>query len=284
MSENSVPSLAHFAPLAARADLLLCDVWGVIHNGLAAWPAACDALTRFRDTGGSVVLVTNAPRPNESVAQQLDLLAVPRNAYDAILSSGDVSRTAIARHGARPLFHLGPQRDMPLFEGLQPHFVGAEAAELVVCTGLFDDEHETPDDYAAMLAALQARRVPMICANPDLVVQRGDQLVYCAGALAERYHAIGGEVLFAGKPHRPIYEQALAVAEQKRGAAIAHERILAIGDSVRTDLHGAANFGIPCLFIAGGIHAHDFKAKGAKAAAGRDGEPQPLAIMDALRW
>ena len=261
--------IEHFAALVPGYDAVLCDVWGVVHNGLAAFPEACEALTRFRDGGGSVVLITNAPRPGKVVISLLDKLGVPRKAYDDIVSSGDVTRAVIAERPDKKLFHIGPERDLPIFEGLGLQFVPLDAAEYVVCTGLSDDEIETPENYRILLSALRARKLFMLCANPDVVVERGDKLVYCAGALADLYGEHGGEVLYAGKPHRPIYTQALARAAKLRGTAPPLSRVLAIGDSVRTDLKGAAAFGVDCLFVTAGIHAEEL--------GGRD-DPDPAAI------
>ena len=245
-----------FSALASAYDVVLCDVWGVVHNGLAAWPEACDALARFRRRGGTVVLISNAPRPGDRLVPQLDALKVPRDAYDGIVSSGDVTRREIATRAGEPVFHLGPSRDHPLFDDLDAPRVGPEEAHYVVCSGLFDDEAETPADYRDLLKNFGLRAVPMICANPDVVVERGDRLVYCAGAIADLYGELGGEVLYAGKPHRPIYDQALAKAAARSGKTPL-ARVLAIGDSVRTDLKGATALGIECLFVTSGIHAEE---------------------------
>ncbi|HEY2229179.1 MAG TPA: TIGR01459 family HAD-type hydrolase [Xanthobacteraceae bacterium] len=257
MSITSPPFTPHFATLASGYDVVLCDVWGVVHNSLVAYAEACTALTRFRRQGGTVVLITNAPRPSEVVRALLDDLQVAREAYDAIVSSGDVTRAIIATRQGQRAFHIGPARDVPMFDGLDAPLVPIESADYVVCSGLFDDTSETPQDYGALIAAMRARGLPMVCANPDIVVERGDKLVYCAGAIADLYAEAGGSVLFAGKPYRPIYEQALAVAQALRGRPTAPERVLAIGDSVRTDLGGAAAFGIDCLFVTRGIHAEE---------------------------
>jgi HAD superfamily hydrolase (TIGR01459 family) len=259
----------HFAELAPGYDAVLCDVWGVVHNGLSAFPEACDALVRLREQGGSVVLITNAPRPGKVVMTLLDKLGVPRKAYDDIVSSGDVTRAVIAERTDKKLFHIGPERDLPIFDGLGLQFVPLEAADYVVCTGLSDDEIETPENYRALLSALRARKMFMLCANPDLVVERGNKLIYCAGALADLYGQLGGEVLYAGKPHRPIYAQALARVAKLRGKAPPLSRVLAIGDSVRTDLKGAGAFGVDCLFVTAGIHAEEL--------GGRD-TPDPVTI------
>ena len=217
MSVVLPPFIAHFATLAGDYDVALCDVWGVVHNGVVAAPEACDALTRFRERGGTVVLITNAPRPGERVARTiLDRLGVPSAAYDGIISSGDVTRALIAARAGARVFHIGPERDLPLFDGLDSPMAPLERADYVVCSGLLDDTVETPRDYEELVARMHARALPMICANPDVVVERGDKLVYCAGAIADLYAAAGGDVVYAGKPYRPIYEQALA---SRRGRA-----------------------------------------------------------------
>jgi HAD superfamily hydrolase (TIGR01459 family) len=257
MSVAFPPITSHFAALAGDYDVVLSDVWGVVHNGIAATAEACDALTRFRAGGGTVVLITNAPRPGANVRAILDRLEVPHSAYDAIVSSGDVARALIVARAGERVFHVGPERDLPMFEGLDAPITELEHADYAVCSGLFDDTVETPQDYQPLVERMRARALPMICANPDVVVERGDKLVYCAGAIADLYAAAGGEVVYAGKPYRPIYEQALSVAEAARGAPVAHHRLLAIGDSVRTDLKGAAALGIDSLFVTAGIHAEE---------------------------
>src|SRR5271156_7098652 len=224
--------IEHFEPLARDYDVLFCDVWGVVHNGVAAFPRACEALGRFRSRGGTAILITNAPRPGAAVARILDRFGVPREAYDAIVSSGDVTRGIVEGRRGERVFHLGPERDRPIFAGLDVAFSPLEQADYVVCSGLFDDTIETPENYRAMLAAMRARNLFMVCANPDIVVERGDALVYCAGALADAYAAFGGGVLFGGKPQAPIYQAALAAAAASRGAKLPRERVLAIGDSV----------------------------------------------------
>ena len=255
------PLIDHFAPLARGYDVVLSDVWGVVHNGLAAFPEACDALKRFRAGGGTVLLITNAPRPASVVVRLLDRLDVPHDAYDGIVSSGDVTQEVIlARRGQR-VFSIGPERDLPTYAELGVEFASAERADYVVCTGLFDDDSETPEDYRELLGKLRRRDLLMVCANPDLVVERGERLVYCAGAIADVYASLGGKVLYAGKPHRPIYETALARAAGARGSETALERVLAIGDSVRTDLTGATSFGIDCLFVTAGIHAEELGSR-----------------------
>ena len=266
MSGQAPVVTAHFAALADHYDVVLSDVWGVVHNGVNAHPAACEALIKFRGKGGRVILITNAPRPNDSVARQIAGFGVPRDVYDGIVSSGDVTRSVIQSRLGQSICHIGPDRDRPIFAGLEVTFAPIESADYVVCSGLSDDDTEGPDDYRAKLEAMLARRLFMVCGNPDVVVERGDRLVYCAGAIADLYGTMGGEVLYAGKPYRPIYDQAVALA----GTNTAKPRILAIGDSVRTDLKGAHAFGIDCLFITAGIHAEEIGGRDSPDSGGLD--------------
>jgi HAD superfamily hydrolase (TIGR01459 family) len=279
----------HFATLAPDYDLLLCDVWGVVHNGVLAFPHACDALMRARARGAAVILITNAPRPSTVVARQLEKLHVPRETYDAIVSSGDVTRAVVEARPGQSLFHLGPERDRSIFSGLDVHFGPLSNADYVVCSGLDDDDVETPDDYRARLAAMLKRNLFMVCANPDVVVERGDKLVYCAGSIADLYAGMGGEVLYAGKPYRPIYDLALAKAQAAAGRKVAASRVLAVGDSVRTDLRGAHTVGVDFLFVTSGIHAEELggrerpDSKALNATFVAAGEV-PKAVMRELTW
>jgi HAD superfamily hydrolase (TIGR01459 family) len=291
-----VPTLQGFSAIAENYDLILCDVWGVLHDGTNAHPGASDALMRFRALPSArrprrVVLVSNAPRPWTGVRTILDGYGIPRGAYDAILTSGDLTRTLIGAHPGARIHHLGPERDAPVFADLDITLVSAEAADRVVCTGLFDDTRETAEDYRATLEGLRARDVPMICANPDLVVERGGQLIPCAGLIAEAYEALGGRVTYAGKPHRPVYEAALAMAGDLDAMAPPEPtRVIAVGDALRTDIAGASAFGIPNLLVARGIHAEELGVSAAHAtlgdiAAWLDRQAvRPDAVIERLVW
>jgi HAD superfamily hydrolase (TIGR01459 family) len=283
------PLITQFSSIAGDYDVVLSDVWGVLHNGLVAFPHACDALMRLRARGGIVVLITNAPRPSEAVSRQLERLHVPRETYDAIVSSGDVTRSVIEKRCGQTFYHLGPERDRSIFNGLDAHFAPLETADYVVCSGLEDDEAETPEDYRARLEFMLARKLFMVCGNPDVVVERGSTLVYCAGAIADLYASMGGEVLYAGKPYRPIYEMALTKAELARGRKIPLNRLLAVGDSVRTDLKGASAFGVDFLFVTSGIHAEELGSReqpdsGALTATFSAAGAVPKAVIRELRW
>jgi HAD superfamily hydrolase (TIGR01459 family) len=255
--ETTTQPLAGFASIADRFDLCLCDIWGVVHNGVAAHRGAVEALVAMRAAGVSVVLVTNAPRPNAEIRRQLDGFRVPADAYDAIVTSGDVCRGLIRVRAGQPVYMLGPDRDLPLIAGLDAPRVGPDEAAYVLCTGLFDDETETAQTYAGLLAGFAARGLSLICANPDLVVERGGRIVPCAGSLALAYEELGGQAIYAGKPHAPIYEAALALGEQARGSTIARDRICGVGDAIRTDIAGANAFGAASIMVLAGIHAQD---------------------------
>ncbi len=291
MSPSTLPTIIdRFAPLARGYDVLLCDVWGVVHNGVAAFAAACEALTRFRAGGGTVILITNAPRPGAAVQKILDRFGVAHDAYDAITTSGDVTRGIVESRLSERVFHLGPRRDVPIFAGLDVTFAPPETADYAVCSGLFDDATETPENYRELLTAMRARSLFMVCANPDIVVERGDTLLYCAGALADAYVELGGEALYCGKPHAQIYEVALGKAAACRGGEVPpRSRVLAIGDSIRTDLKGAASFGVDCLFVTSGIHAEEFGGReapdlSAVDAMFADAGVAPKALTRKLEW
>ena len=272
--------------LVDGVEVILSDIWGVVHNGLEAFPEACEALNTYRQRGGTVILITNAPRPADSVQRQLQKLGIADDIYDAIVSSGDLTRHFVAGHPGKKMFWVGPERDNSIYRGLDPVIAPLEQADYIVCTGLFDDETESADDYRAMMLQARERKLPLICANPDIVVERGDRLIYCAGAIAELYRELGGEVIFYGKPHRPIYERAMELAAERRGHAAPLDRVLAIGDSVRTDLTGALGFGIDCLFLTRGIHSEEFEGIDQLDPASVKelfGHP-PRALMRELRW
>jgi HAD superfamily hydrolase (TIGR01459 family) len=272
--------------LVDGVEVVLSDIWGVVHNGLEAFPEACEALQAYRDSGGTVILVTNAPRPADSVQRQLRKLGVADKVYDAIVSSGDLTRHYVAGHPGQKVFLIGSERHDTIHRGLDLTLSPLEQADYILCAGLFDDETETAEDYRAMMLKARERGLTLICANPDIVVERGDRLIYCAGAIAELYRELGGEVIFYGKPHRPIYERAVALAAEHGGHEVRLDRVLAIGDSVRTDLAGAHGFGIECLFVTRGIHSEDFEGiDQLDPASVRElfGHP-PRALMRELRW
>jgi HAD superfamily hydrolase (TIGR01459 family) len=248
--------ISGLAEVADRYDALLCDVWGVIHNGRESFPDACEALVRFRRERGPVVLVSNAPRPAEAAKPQLRMLRVPDEAWSDYVTSGDATRAELEARQPGPVWAVGPARDAPLYEGLDLTFAETpDEAAFVSCTGPFDDEIDTPEDYRSRFELCVSRGLTLICANPDRVVRRGDKLIYCGGALADLYAELGGEVVMAGKPYAPIYRCALQALDKAAGRPVDRARVLAIGDALATDVRGANGQDIDCLFVAAGIDA-----------------------------
>lgn len=285
-STFDLPVLHSIAPFAEQTQAWIVDIWGVMHNGVEPFFGAVTACQRFRDTGGCVLLLSNSPRPREGVIAQLNEIGVPDDAWDAIITSGDVTRELIHMLGETPVYHLGPERDLPVFEGLGTQLVSAGDAGAIVCTGLFDDTSETPDDYADSLMGFLDRDVPMICANPDIKVQRGDKIIFCAGAIAQLYRKMGGRVSFAGKPYLPIYHMAMARIEHVCGRAVSKDQVLAIGDGVHTDIEGAANADLRSIFVASGVHVDADEGLSAAALSELfpDERTRPIGAMSALEW
>ncbi len=240
--------------LAGRYDVLLCDVWGVIHNGRESFPPATSALARWRAEIGPVILISNAPRPHPPIVDQLDSLGVPRAAWTRLVTSGDATRALLGERAPGPVWAIGPERDNVLYDGLALTFSGPEDAAFISVTGPYDDEREEPADYRDRFISCAERGLDLICANPDIVVQRGDRLVYCGGALAQLYESLGGRAVMAGKPYPPIYDMALGEAETALGRPVDPARVLCIGDGLPTDIRGANARGLDVLFVANGIH------------------------------
>ena len=286
----TAPALINgLSAVADRYDVLLSDVWGVIHNGRESFRDACAALARWRAERGPVILISNAPRPSSAVHSQLDQLGVPREAWSAFISSGDATRILLSARAPGPAWAIGPDKDAALYEGLDLAFSGPEGAAFISCTGPYDDDVEGPDDYEARFKVALERRLQMICANPDIMVQKGDRLIYCGGALAQRYEEMGGEVIMAGKPHAPIYDLCLAEAQLILGRPLERSRVLCIGDGVATDARGANRQGLDLLFIASGIHGAEtigpqgLDATAVEALLSREGAHAAHAMAD-LVW
>jgi len=302
-SSQAEPQDLHLSGLGAIAenyDLILCDVWGVVHNGLTPHAGSLDALQRFRAKGGRVVLISNAPVPAGSVRHRLDRLPVPRKTYDAIVTSGDVIVSLIVERGDAPIFNIGPSYDRSLYQavnklrGATPRRVRLPEASYVVCTGLTDPDREEPKDYDTLLQSMLEKGLDFLCANPDIVVHVGPKLMFCAGAIAERYASIGGKVIQGGKPYAPIYERALGLGSQMLGRSVEKSRVLAIGDAMQTDIKGAREQTIASLFIASGIHQDELMKTGKDGCPSPDGPSlerlfaatgfAPDFIMAGLRW
>ncbi|HEV2364241.1 MAG TPA: TIGR01459 family HAD-type hydrolase [Caulobacteraceae bacterium] len=278
------------AELASTYRVLYCDVWGVIHDGVRAFQAPCAALIRWRREIGPVALISNSPRPCREVARQLRDIGVPPRAWSALVTSGDATRRLLAERAPGPAWRIGPDRDQPLYRGLGLRFAGLEQARFIACTGLNDDDTETPEEYREQLTRASQRGLEMVCANPDLVVQRGERLIFCGGALAQLYQSLGGKVVMAGKPFAPVYDLASAAVELELGRGVRDEEVLAIGDGLATDLAGARGRGLDALFIATGVHGSsaltaegEVDARRVASMLARAGEPARFA-MATLRW
>lgn len=271
--------------IARDYDALLCDAWGVIHNGRNLLPGAADAMVRFRQDRGPIVILTNAPKPAEIIPPQLDHLQLPRNAWDAIVTSGDSTRAEIKRFAPRPAYRVGPSFDDPLFEGMAIEFVGLDDAAFIVCTGLNDGFTEEPEQYREMLRIAADRGLPMVCANPDIQVNWGGRLMWCAGALAEIFESFGGQVVYGGKPYPAIYRLAGAAIEKAWAPAAGPPRLLAVGDGLNTDILGANKAGIDALLIVGdgGLHVGaSHKQELIDKITG--GGLRVTAVMEGLKW
>jgi len=258
-SRHSTPHpIAGLAEIAGRYDAALLDLWGCVHNGVRAFPGACEAMRRLRASGKKVIVLSNAPRRSDAVASGMAKLGVGGDLYDAVLSSGEVTWRALAERSdpwharlGRKVLHLGPERDLSLFEGSGIARAPVDHAQFVLATGPNQD-HMSVDDHQDILAAAARRHLPMVCANPDLDVIRGEARLICAGALAQCYERLGGDVRYHGKPHESIYAVAFALL-----GGIPRARVLAVGDGVRTDILGANRAGIDSAFIAGGVHGEE---------------------------
>ena len=253
--------IASLDDIADRYDAVFCDVWGVVHNGRTAFQPACEALMRFRAVGKHVVMLTNIPKPRGPIPGQFERIGVPQSSWDVIVTSGDAIRAELAARAPGPMYKIGPPHDHVLWEGLGLAQVELKDATFVAISGLNHDD-ETPVDYADLLKQARARDLELLCANPDIVVRYGDRLVWCAGAIARDYEALGGRIVMAGKPHAPIYALAYRELESFAGRAVDRKRILCIGDGPSTDVAGANAQGLDCLFIAAGIHGESLSSNG----------------------
>ena len=288
-----IPILHGLSDIAERYDGFIVDLWGVLHDGVRAFPQAVDCLERLRERGKRVLILSNAPRRAEAVAARTAELGIPGHLCDAVMSSGEAAWQHLAagtdpwhRALGRRCHHLGPERDRGMREGLDYEFVDHLAeADFVLATGALSFE-DTPETYAAFLGEALGRRLPMVCANPDLEVIRGARREICAGAIALGYEELGGEVRYHGKPHAEIYATCLAMIEMP-----AHARIAAIGDSLRTDIAGARAAGIDGIFITGGLQGAALGAdpegnvaQARLAAFCEAAGEAPAAALPVLRW
>ena len=284
---KSIVTVGGISEVAADYDLFIFDLWGVVHDGVTVYPGAADCLRRLRQMGARVVLLSNAPRPSNSVAGHLAEMGVASDLYDWLLTSGEATANSLAALDPRPAyFHLGPVRNQSTLDACRGREVALDEAELILCTGLFDDEVDQAADYRNMLQGAIERDLPLICANPDLVVMRGAEMVPCAGAVAALYEELGGEVRRFGKPYPEIFDLLFAASPH-----IPRDRAVMVGDGLATDIQGARRAGIDAIWITGGIHADDvgwcpdgrFDAGRMRRFAEQSGE-RPRAALASLRW
>jgi len=271
--------------LAPRYDVVLCDVWGVIHDGATVYPAATRALELFRAQGGCVILVSNASRLAPMIATHLDKLKFPLSAYDALVTSGDITRDYIARRPGCSVFDVGPGDARLILDGLPARLASLHEADIALTSGAFVDH--SLDDLNTVLATMRAKDLPLLCANPDMVTELGGRRVECSGAVGKRYSELGGCVTYAGKPEAPIYEHCLAVAAKLCRRTVSRGRVLAIGDSLRTDIAGGAANGFDTLFIWGGIHAAEIGNSPTTTSVGKlldQFDLVPTALARRLVW
>lgn len=293
--------IASFAEIASRYRALFCDLWGCVHDGYTPFPGAVAALQAYRAQGGIVVLVSNSPRPKPSVLEQLDRIGVPRDAYDDVVTSGDATQYAfVAGAVGRKVHHIGPMpKDEPFFTEFADaaladlaaknpiQIVPLAQAEGILCTGPNSEFEDTPADYRADFLLAKTNGLKMLCANPDIIVDYGDKRIYCAGALAALYEEMGGEALYFGKPHPPIYDLARRRLADLAGD-ILDDSILCVGDGIDTDVLGAMQEGLDSLFLTEGLtagqfgpaHALDHTALGDWLATGAR---NPTYVMGLLR-
>jgi HAD superfamily hydrolase (TIGR01459 family) len=287
-AHQSAPvSFTSLSKLAPEYDVVLCDIWGVIHNGTATYGAAVDALRRFREQGGFVVLISNASRLGHMVASQLEQLGMPSTEYDALVTSGDIARDLIAHKPGCAVFDIGPGNSELTLEGLNVKFTSVHDADLAISSGAFENADHTPDDLRPLLSTMRARSLVLLCANPDVTTELKGRRVQCAGAVGELYENLGGRVIYAGKPRPPIYRRALALVSELRGAPVPRKRVLAIGDSLSTDIAGAANNGFASLFVGGGIHREELGADPTPTVLARlfvETDLVPTAVSYRLVW
>lgn len=260
--------------LDPKYRLILCDIWGVVHDGVNLYPNAAPRLRQWRDEGRCVVLITNAPRTQKAVEQQLSRLGLPRECWDAIATSGEAGIEALSVLG-RPVGFVGTAGDRDILEGRGVEIAEHDDFAELACTGL-EEKRPHVDDYRADLEGWVDRDVEMHCLNPDRVVVRGGVPEPCAGAIAELYQGLGGRVTWYGKPHPAIYAHAL-----HRAGDPPRDEVLAIGDALLTDALGAARMGFAFVFVRGGIHAGEPFPEGFAAENGL-GDWQPVAVVNSL--
>ena len=257
--------ISKFNQISTRYKSVFCDLWGCLHNGKESFDDSLKALLSFKKNGGIVILLTNAPRPSETVIKQIEKLGITKHYFDGIVTSGDAAQLELfsGKFGHK-VFHIGAKRDLSFFEispklfssPINVNLVDISRASSIVCTGLFNDLVEEPSDYEQIISEGVSRQLPFLCANPDIQVDFGDQRLWCAGAIAEGYKKAGGVSLYFGKPHKPIYDLALKKLHEIN-SSIDKSEIICIGDGIFTDILGGADYDLDTLFVSGGLSDQD---------------------------
>ena len=258
MKENllEIKKIKNFQDIADNYDALICDVWGVIHNGRELFEGVNDCLVKFRSKQKPVVLLSNAPRPSKYIERMLNQLGLDRKSFNEIVTSGDMTMSVLNEsHYGSKCYHIGPDRDLNIFDGVNVSRVSFDEADFLFVTGLFDDETEDENSYSSILDEAKKRNLKLICANPDIVVQRGEKLIPCAGAIAKKYEEIGGKAINIGKPFSPIFDKAVNLIKGINENQ--NPRIIVIGDGLETDIKGANILKMDSLLVLGGLFASE---------------------------
>ncbi len=270
-----------FSEVSEEYDALICDVWGVIHNGKELFSGINECLKNYMAKGGVIVLLSNAPRPANYVEEMLKKLGLERECYNDIITSGDLTKKSLNDNlFGNNCFHIGPDRDLNIFDDTKVKRVDFNKADFIFVTGLFDDESEDENDYIDLLSLAKERGMTLVCANPDLLVQRGDKLIPCAGLISKKYEEIGGETINVGKPFSPIFEEAISLINKTK--KIEKSRILVIGDGLETDIKGANLIGLDSLLILGGLFSNNSKDKIIESIENK--QIYPSYFVNELKW
>jgi len=257
---NTMKEIINFSEVSEEYDALICDVWGVIHNGRELFSGINECLKNYKVNNRVIILLSNAPRPAIYVEKMLESLGFKRELYNDIITSGDLTKKSLNDNlFGTNCFHIGPDRDLNIFDDTKVKRVDFDEADFIFVTGLFDDESEDEDDYIDLLSKAKERGMILVCANPDLLVQRGDELIPCAGLISKKYDEIGGKTVNIGKPFSPIFEEAISLIERTK--KIKKSRILVIGDGLDTDIKGANLINLDSLLVLGGLFSNNSKDK-----------------------
>ena len=257
---ESLKEVNNFSEISNQYNALICDIWGVIHNGQELFPGISECLLNFKKLNNVVILLSNAPRPSSYVSSVLDKFGFKDECYDGIITSGDLTKKSLnEKIFGENCYHIGPERDLNIFEGTNVNRVDFNNSDFIFVTGLFNDEIEDENDYLDLLNSAREREMTLVCANPDLLVQRGDKLIPCAGLISKTYEEMGGKVVNIGKPFSPIFKEAIEMV--KKNSKFDEHKILVVGDGLETDIKGANSIGLDSILVLGGLFSNNTKDK-----------------------